>query len=95
MYELKGKISKPLYSSIIRPYLFKCKMGTIEDVIDSIRFVVCSECQDDGLLKTLYELADSLSQKARIQSAKHLYLLHLYTHYLLVKGYRIRLNQSL
>lgn len=29
-------------------------MGKLGDVIETIKFAICSECQDNQLLKTLY-----------------------------------------
>ena len=72
--------------------MFKHEMGTLAKVIENIAFAVLSECEDQALLRTLYGLIDTLQSRQRIESSRHLYLLHLYTHYLMIKGYRIRLN---
>lgn len=43
-----------VYNTHIKPYLLKSKMKDIGDIIESIKFVVCSECGDNALLKKLY-----------------------------------------
>lgn len=42
-YELKGRINKNIYEIIIKPYILKEKMDTIDNLIEMIRFTVCSE----------------------------------------------------
>lgn len=70
-------------------------METIEDLVESIRFVILSECDDQKMLKTLYELVGVKAKQEKIKSSKHIYYLHLYTHYLQIKKYKIKLPTTL
>lgn len=70
-------------------------MKDLSSIIQTIKFVICSECQDNALLKNLYELLNIGYHKRCLQSSKDIYDLHIYTHYLRIKGYRIKLNQEL
>lgn len=54
LYELKGRVNKLVYAQHLKPYLLKHKMKDLGDIIESIKFVVCSECGDNALLKNLY-----------------------------------------
>ena len=55
-YQLKGGINPIIYKDIIKPYIYKNKMSEIGDVIELVKFAVCSECNDNALIETLYEL---------------------------------------
>lgn len=54
MYTLKGRVDKNIYALYLKPYLLRHKMGAWTGLVESIKFVVCSECGDNALLKTLY-----------------------------------------
>ncbi len=95
LYELKGRVNKLVYSQHIKPYLLRHKMKELGDIIETIRFVVCSDCGDNGLLKNLFELVEMNYQRGAIKHSRHLYDLHLYTHYLRIKGYTIKLPKEL
>ena len=41
-YLLKGRINKNLYNCYLKPYIVTHKMSTIEDLIDMVKFVICS-----------------------------------------------------
>ena len=94
-YQLKGRINKSIYELFIKPYIVKTKMINIEDLIDMVKFTICSESGDMQLLKRIYELIASKYLERRISSSRHTYTLHLYTHYLLCKGYKINLPANL
>jgi hypothetical protein len=94
-YALKGRISKPFYNQFIRPHILKHKMGRIEGLTEAIRFLICSEADDNALLKTLYEQISIQFRKGMTIPSRTLYTLHLYTHYLRLRGYKIALPFSL
>lgn len=45
-YTLKGRIQQNIYKEYIKPYIISSKMNQSKDVIDSIRFLICSEADD-------------------------------------------------
>lgn len=71
----------------------RTKMGEADTIIEAIKFVVCSECEDTQLLKTLYQLLETHDPK--LLRSKDKYDLHIITHYLRVLGYTIRLPSAL
>ena len=94
-YELKGNINRGIYDLFIKPHILKEKMAKIEDLIEMVKFTVNSESQDMTLLKQLYELIAVKYNSTKIPNSRHTYMLHLYTHYLLIKGYKIKLPPTL
>jgi ribosomal protein L23 len=88
-------VNKAIYSQHLKPYLLKHKMKEVGDIVESIKFAVCSECGDNALLKNLYELLEIKYHKGALRDSRHIYDLHLYTHYLRIKGYTIKLNKEL
>jgi hypothetical protein len=59
VYQLKGRINKTIYELFVKPYMLRHKMANMEDLIDCVKFTICSESEDAGLLKNLYELVSS------------------------------------
>jgi len=43
-YQLKGKINKNIYENILKPYIIRNKMGSLENLIDMVKFNICSQC---------------------------------------------------
>jgi hypothetical protein len=53
-YLLKGKIQQNIYKEYIKPYIMNVKMNDYNAVVESIRFLICSEAADHELLQKLY-----------------------------------------
>jgi hypothetical protein len=94
-YQLKGGINKNIYQIYIKPHILRHKMAAMDDLIDMIKFTICSESGDAVLLKQLYELVAVKYKSQKLAKSRQAYTLHLYTHYLLIKGYKIRLPAEL
>jgi hypothetical protein len=95
VYAMKGRIDKNIYTTYIKPFLLRQKMKDFASLVECLKFVVCSECQDNVLLKSIYELLDIAFSRGELRNSRHLYDLHIYTHYLRVKGYTINLSKAL
>lgn len=95
VYELKGAVNKNVYQMYIRPYILKYKMGSLGDLISMIKFTICSESKDMGLMRELYELITIKYKGRKLTQSREAYTLHLYTHYLLINHYKIKLPDLL
>ena len=42
-YQLKGRISRNVYEIVIKPYIIRNKMDSMENLIDMVKFTICSE----------------------------------------------------
>ena len=94
-YTAKGRINPNIYKHIIKPHIMQHRLKDLPSLVSTLKFVVCSECDDQALLRTIYELIDNQYKPGAIKDSETLYTLHLYTHYLRTQGYQIRLKERL
>lgn len=53
-YALKGRIQQNIYKEYIKPYIINTKTKHLKDVVECIRFLICSEADDKELLLKMY-----------------------------------------
>jgi hypothetical protein len=92
-YELKGRVSLPIYEQYIKPQLTS-RMEDFNDLVRTLKFLVCSEAQDpkfmQGILKKIEKLESTTCLTPQVAET-----LHFYVHYLRIKGFKVLLNKNL
>lgn len=79
----------------IKPYILKNKMTSLEGLINTIKFTILSESGDMHLMRDVYEMVGMKYKGKKLARSIESYTLHLYTHYLLTKQYKIKLPDLL
>lgn len=51
-YELKGRVSLPIYEQYLKPHLLK-RMEDFNDIVRTLKFLICSDAQDSKFLHSI------------------------------------------